>query len=49
LIVNYLGIAAKDEGGHPICQFYDLTLSISHNAEMVLMSRCPADDKTLSL
>jgi hypothetical protein len=49
LTVNYLGIAAKDEGGHPICQFYDLTLSISHNAEMVLMSRCPADDKTLSL
>jgi hypothetical protein len=46
LTVHYVGLAAKDESGHPICQYYDLTLSISHYAEMVLMSRCPADDKT---
>jgi hypothetical protein len=35
-----------DEAGHQICELYDLTLSISHNAEIVLVSRCPKDDKT---
>jgi hypothetical protein len=49
LTINYLGGAVIDEAGHQICELYDLTLSISHNAEMVLMSRCPKDDKTQSL
>jgi hypothetical protein len=46
LTINYLGGAAIDEAGHQICELYDLKLSISHYSEMVLVSRCPKDDKT---
>lgn len=49
LTVHYLGAAKTDEAGNQVCELYDLTLSISHNAEMVLMSRCPSKDSTPSI
>jgi len=49
LTVYYVGGAQFDQDGHTECSRYDLTISVSHAAEMVSETRCPPGDEILSL
>jgi len=49
LSIYYEGEAVVDQEGRTTCQVFDLTMSISHNAQMVLDTRCTDKDETESM
>jgi hypothetical protein len=44
LAVYYVGVAPRDEAGRPTCTFYDLSMSISRETQVVLATQCPEKD-----
>lgn len=46
LTIYYQGSPVTDEAGKPACSFYDLTLSISRETQVMLATQCPVKDDT---
>jgi len=42
--IYYLGEAPRDEEGKSTCSFYDLSMSISRETQIVLSTQCPKKD-----
>jgi hypothetical protein len=44
LAIYYVGSTPRDEEGEEMCSFYDLSMSISRETQIILGSQCPEKD-----
>lgn len=47
LTIQYIGSAVRDEEGNPTCSFYDMSMSISRNTQILLATQCPQKDDAI--